>query len=195
MSKKGWIGIGCALMLLAVIILVPVTSIYGAKNFSVTSEKGLDAQYINCKNILSKYHKKMNELVQVPTMYKDDFKEIVTAEIQGKYGKNGSQAMFQWLKDRDLNFDASMYKKIMQAIEIGQNEYANEQSIMIDKLRAYATVVDQNLPLQRGWYMGWIGYPKVDTTIGENNKDFKIILAKSAKSVYETGEDVPLKLR
>jgi hypothetical protein len=194
MNKKWMIGIACAVMLVIVVVLVPVTSIYSAKNFAVTAEKGLAGQYMVCKNILSKYHKKMGELVQVPTMYKDDFKEIVTAEIQGKYGKDGSQAMFQFLKDREINFDSSMYKLIMQNVEIGQNEYANEQNILIDMIRAYATVVDKNLPLQRGWYMSFIGYPTVDTSI-EDNKDFKIIIAKSANTVYETGEDAPMKLR
>ena len=77
----------------------------------------------------------MAEIAQVPAMYREDLKDVVTTAIKAKYGEKGSQAMFQWFKDSDLKIDTKMYEKIQQVMEAGRNEFKNSQTMLLDLKR------------------------------------------------------------
>lgn len=184
--KKWILIIGVPVGMLLTLIMIVFGSYVSAYNTGNRLEKSIKAQWTDNTNILSKYHTKIEEAVQVPAMYKDDFKEVVVGALEGRYGKKGSQATFQWIKEHDIKFDSSLYTKIQQMIESGRNEFANEQSKLIDKKRVYETKLGT---LWGGTWLSIAGYPKVDL------KDFNIVVAKSASEVFDTGEDKALKLR
>ncbi len=72
----------------------------------------------------------ITQKVQVLDKYSDDFKEVVRGYTQGRYGQNGSQAMFQWLKEHNVPIDASLYKEIMVTIEARRLGFEREQRIL-----------------------------------------------------------------
>ena len=138
------------------------------------------------ENILAQYSLKVMEAGQVPSMYKDDLKEVITAAMTSKYGADGSKATFQWLKDQNINIDAGMYKQIQQIIESGRNKFENAQTKFIDTKRAYETNLGY---LWKGMWMRIAGYPKI------NLDDYKIISSGHAKKAFDTGIDEGIKLR
>jgi hypothetical protein len=120
-------------------------------------------------------------------MYKDDFKEIISADVQGRYGKDGSKATFQWLKEHDVALDSAMYKKVQQLIESYRDEFKNSQTKMIDVRRQYEA--EQGL-LWRGMWLRIAGFPKVDMS------KFKPIVTDAVQEIYKNGkESGPMKLR
>jgi hypothetical protein len=135
---------------------------------------------------LSAYSNKIAEAVQVPAMYRDDFIKVVNASMQGRYGDKGSQAVFQWLKEQNLNFDASIYKKLQQMIESGRKDFEIEQKKLIDLKRQYEVAL-QTFP--RGAILLFLGFPKVDL------KSFNIVTSEYSNEAFKSGTDKGMKLR
>lgn len=167
--------------------IIAVTSYIRANDYGSRIEAQLDGEYDNNMQVLAQGQQKVLEIAQVPAMYKDDFKEIISADVQGRYGKDGSNATFQWLKEHDVALDSSMYKKIQQAIESYRDEFKNAQTKMIDIRRQYEA---EQGTVWRGFWLKRAGFPKKDMA------KYKPIVTDAVQEIYKAGkESAPLKLR
>ena len=171
---------------LAAIVLVAIGSYITNYNYGNRAEKEIVATWEDNENILGQYSLKVVEVAQVSTMYKDDVKEIFTATLAGRYGENGSQAMFQWLKEQNPEIDSAIYKKIQQIMEAGRNEFSVAQTRLVDQKRAYETNLGY---LWKGMWLGFAGYPMIVLA------DYKIITSEHASEAFETGIDKGITLR
>ena len=186
MSVGAIIGLGFVGLIVAVLVIA-ASSYIGANNYGARIEAQLNAEYDNNQNILAQGQQKVMEAAQVPAMYKDDFKEIISADVQGRYGKDGSKATFQWLKEHDVALDSAMYKKVQQLIESYRDEFKNSQTKMIDVRRQYEA--EQGV-FWRGMWLRIAGFPKVDMS------KFKPIVTDGVQDIYKKGkESGPMKLR
>lgn len=172
--------------LIVVTGLAVVTMYISASNYGVQAEAGLEAVWTNNQNILGQYTLKIQEIAAVPEMYKDDLKEVLSSELSSRYGKEGSQANMQWIKEHAVNFDSSMYKKIQQVTEASRNEFQNAQTRLIDTKRVYVTALGT---MPKSWFLSMAGFPRVDL-----NK-YKPVLATDTAKAFETGVQAPVKLR
>lgn len=191
--KKQFGGISGALMsglvvlgLVATLALIGVVSYISAANYGNRAEKQLDAVWTDNQNVLAQYTLKVQEAAQIPEMYKNDLKEVVTAALQGRYGPDGSKGVFQWLKEANIPFDNKVYTKMMQIIEAGRNDFQKEQTRMIDVKRSYETELGY---VWRGFWLRMAGYPKLDLA------KYKPVLAADTARAFETGQQAPLQLR
>lgn len=163
-----------------------VGSVIGINNNMVAQEQGIKAQFDQNKNNYDNYFKKLKEAAQVPDMYTQDLKEVYTAAITGRYGANGSQAAFQWLKEHNPNVDASLYKKIQQIIEAGRDNFEADQKMLIDKKRVYETALNQ---VPGGLVAKFLGFPKIDLS------KFKIVTSDHTEEAFTKGKSDPIKLK
>lgn len=177
------------LAFVAVLVVMGFSAIgvgISANNEAVRMETGIAAQYSQCQNSLSQYSNKVAEAAQVPTMYKSDFKEIVSASMQGRYGQDGSKAAFQWLKEHNIAFDSTLYVQLQRMIEAGRNDFEREQKTLIDKRRQYETELGT---IPSGVIMKVIGYPKIDLA------KYDIVKSGYANEAFEKKQEDGLKLR
>ena len=112
MNKNVTIGIGLVL-LLGMGLGGSACSHYDG---AVELEESIQAQWRQNQNNYDKFWKSVTEMVQIPEMYKDDFKEVLVGNTEARYGEGGSKAQMQWIQENAVNFDSSLYKKIMTAI-------------------------------------------------------------------------------
>lgn len=171
---------------IAAVVGFGVILYFSAANYGVKAEAELDAVWVNNQNILGQYTLKVQEIAQVPEMYKNDLKEVMQAELSSRYGKEGSQASMQWIKEHAVNFDSTMYGKIQQVTEAGRNEFQNAQTRLIDVKRVYVTELGT---VPRSWFLSMAGFPKVDL-----NK-YKPVVAGDTAKAFEAGVQAPIKLR
>lgn len=180
---------------IALIVLIGILFVAGgslvamyisASNYAVKAEATLEAEWTNNQNILGQYTLKIQEIASVPEMYKNDLKEVLAAELSSRYGKEGSQASMQWIKEHAVNFDSSMYKKIQQVTEASRNEFQNAQTRLIDTKRVYVTALGT---MPKSWFLSMAGFPRVDL-----NK-YKPVVAGDTAKAFETGVQAPIKLR
>jgi hypothetical protein len=175
--------------IIGIAAIVMVSSYYGAYNYGADAETTIDAEYTNMENILGQYSLKVAEAAQVPGMYKDDLKEVMTSVMSARQGEGGSKAAFQWFKEHDVNIDSAMYTKIQQIIEGGRNKFANTQTKFIDTKRAYEATLKKDLLLSRGWWLAVANYPKIDLD------EYAIISSGHAKEAFKTKVDTGMTLR
>lgn len=184
---KTWIIVVLGMFGMAVLFVSGVIlAIIGMNNTAVQLENGIKAQYTQNQNNRSKMVNMIAEAAQVPDMYKNDFKEVLKAAVEGTYGKDGSKAVFQFIQERQIAFDLSLYTKIQTMIESSRAEFSLEQEKLIDKKRVYETklqVFPGNIVL------GMLGFPKIKLD------DYKIIVSEDNAKVFEAGKEAPMKLR
>lgn len=154
-------------------------------NVGVQYEQKLEATWQENKVVLNTYTTKVQEVAQVPTMYKNDLQDIVEATFQGRYGQDGSKAMFQWIQEKNMNLDPQLYRQIQQVMESGRNDFQTSQKVLVDVKRSYQTQLDM---FWSGMWLGFAGYPKVEMD------KYKIVVLKDVDSKFNSGEDSVIKL-
>lgn len=157
-GMKFGIGLTAAFFLIGISF---VMMLFGVKNTCVSHEKGIEAQYEQNQNNLAGYTNKIMDMVQVPKMAMNQIKEVALAAIQGRYGKDGSKALFQAIQEQNPTVDSSLYRSLMQAMEAGRNGFDADQKTIIDKCRVYDTYAES---APQSFFVGFFGYPKYDKT-------------------------------
>lgn len=199
MNKYTIIGIGLFL-LLSISLIGNGCSYY---NDAVSLEESVAAQWKQNQNNYDKFWKSITEMVQIPEMYKEDFKEVLIGNTEARYGEGGSKAQWQWIQENAVNYDASMYKKIMTAIEAGRADFEANQEKLIDKQRRYRTLLKS--ATGRFWST-WMDFP--NETVGNDAPkedadgdgiitvlDYPIVTSKKTKAAFAEGEDESLDLK
>ena len=175
--------IGGAILSVVIVVMLMFIGVY---NFGNSSEQRLEAKLKDNKIVLTNYHKKVTEAVQVPAMARDDLVKVVTAAIQGRYGEGGSKAVFQMISEQNPAIDPSLYTKIQQIIESGRDRFENNQKEMVDIERTYRTALGS---FPKGAILSVLGYPKVDLD------KYKIIVDDSTEEAFESGKEEAMILR
>ena len=158
----------------------------GAFNQANSFEQSLQGEKSNNRNILSNYGKKLAEAAQVPAMQRDDFLKVVTAQMQGRYGAEGSKATFQFLQEQNVALDPAVYKQLQRLIEAGRNEFAAGQTKLISVKQGYTTVLGS---VPRGMLLKLFGFPRV------NLDDFDIVSDDRTETAFETKKEEAIQLR
>lgn len=167
---------------------------------AVGKQEGVKAQYRDNQNEYDAFWKKVQETAQVPTQYKEDFKDLLAAETTAKYGENGSQATVQWLKDRNINFSDQLYGRVMTIIESGRNDFKRGQTLLLDKQRAFSTSTKTfwGKLLGSAWDIpsvveGALAPPRdLDGDGKLTVLDYPIVLSGKTNTAFATGEDEAL---
>lgn len=180
---KVFLGLGASGLLLTVLLATATVGVY---NDCVTNEKGIEAQYKQNQNNYDNYTKKVLEVAQVPAMYRDDLTAVTKAAISGRYGANGSKAVFQFLKEQNPNLDSSLYVQIQRVIEAGRNGFEADQKVLLEKKRIYE-VMTGTFP--NNLIAGFFKFPS------EKISKMDIVTSAETEDAFKSKKSAPLKLR
>lgn len=174
------LGIMAALAGLAIMVFV------SANNTANAFDQKVKYEHENNKNILANYGTKVLEIAQVPDMARDDIIKVADAAMKGRYGADGSKAVFQAIQEHNPSVDPGLYQKLAQVIESGRNEFQGSQTKLLDIKRSYETALGS---FPQGFIMKALGYPKVPLDT------YNIVTSDRAEKAFETGREAPLQLR
>lgn len=184
--KKFPVGTIAFIGVLLFIIIAGIASYVSAANYGNATEASLRAAIKNNENIYANGTQKIVEIAQVPAMYVDDVRKVTEAAIVGRYGDQGSQAVFQMLREQNPQLDASLYKAIQQEIRAFRDQFQNGQTAMLDRKRAYETALGT---VWTGTWLRFAGYPKLDLA------QYDIVTTDKAAETFRTKRDTGIQLR
>lgn len=155
-------------------------------NNCVKMESGIVAQYTQNQNSYDNFFKKVKEVSQVPDMYTNDLKSVYDKLIKDRYAEKNENLLFQFIREHNPNFDASLYRQIQRVIEAGRNDFETNQKLLIDKKRIYENhlgVFPNNV------VTGFLNFPKIDL------KEYDIVSSVETKEIFKTKVSEPIALR
>jgi Tfp pilus assembly protein PilE len=186
-KQNGSVLIG-VIIAIAIVLCLAVPAIFGyvsAYNLGNRTENQLTAMLENNENIYANGTQKVIEIAQVPSMYAEQVSKVTREAIQGRYGQDGSKAVFQFLQEQNPQLDPTIFAKIQVVIEEFRNKFELAQRDMIDVKRMYNTQLGS---LWTGFWLGVAGYPKVDM------KKFEIVTTERARQTFDTKRDQGINL-
>jgi hypothetical protein len=173
------------------VLLLTAALLFGsyisAFNSGVRYEADIEKFHKSSQNTLSSYTLKVQEMAQVPDMYKNDLKDVIEATFQGRYGKDGSKAVMQWIQESNLQFDSKLYLNLQAVMESGRDEFKLSQ----DRKLEICTQYEKELGFfWKGMMMSFAGYPKKDLDV-----ICKVVLDKQTNATFESGEATVIKIK
>ena len=173
------------LILLAVLALLGFGYI-GFSNTATRFEVNIKAKYTDNKNVYDNGFKKVVELAQVPDMERDNLLKLYQGAMTGRYGQQGSQALFQFINEQNPHVTGQLYTQIQETIRAFREEFQSNQTRLVSLKQEYETFLTATTS---GWIYNTIGhYPRIDLS------QFDIVTSDKTEDDFRTKRAEPLKL-
>lgn len=127
------------LLVVAIVIGSLVATYFSYNNREIALRQQAEAQRGKIEGVHDKMWKIIQQKAQVTDEYKQTFEKIYPQLIAGRY-QNDQGTMMKWIKESNPNFDVSLYRDLMQAIEIQRTEFQTSQERMLDIIREHETL-------------------------------------------------------
>lgn len=169
-------------------------------NTSISLENATTARWRQSQNSYSNFTNKVVEVAGVAVEYQQQFRSILRATMEGRYGDGGGRALV-FVQEHNPTLDASTYHALQTVIEAGRNEFAREQQSLLEHQRAYQNHLEA---LGGGMLAKICGFPRIkrgeDAPVSDRDGDgrmtvldYPIIQNAASKKAFQTGSDEPLK--
>ena len=164
------------LITLVVLVVVGGALLWWGVDVSNTEKKlvnKIEAQQEATEVFYTKLWEILKSKAGVTEEYAEQFKEIQFGIMEGRYSTGGE--MMKWIQEANPEFDASLYKDLMNSIEGERNGFFIEQKKLVDMEKQHKDMLEV--------------FPK--SVILKNRDAVEITVLKNVatKEAFETGTD------
>ncbi len=164
------IGIGA----LVVLVLIVVGMYIKYNNEEVSLRKEAEAQKGKVETVHDTMWKVIKQKAGVTEEYRETFEKIFPEIIAGRYANDNGTSM-KWIQESNPEFDTSLYKDLMQAIEVQRMYFNQAQTRMLDIIRQRETLLEM--------------IPAKFFISNKSKIDYTIVSSTQTKTVIQTGID------
>ncbi len=136
------------IIIAAVILLIVVIYFFSVNNRETALRKEAEAQEKSITAVHDTMWKVIKEKASVSEKYRETFEKIYPELINGRY-KDNDVAM-KWIQEANPDFDTSLYKDLMQAIEAQRMYFQTSQKRMLDIIRERETLINS---MPQKWFI------------------------------------------
>lgn len=159
----------------------------GAANKGNQMENSIDQLRQSSASVLSNLTQTIQEQAQVPEMATDHLKQVIEAQMSGRYGADGSKAVFQFLKEQNLQVDQRMYLNIQAAMSGGRKEFEISQNRLLSQCTSYKNEVGN---VWSGFWLRLAGYPKANLAVV-----CRAVTDTKTDAAFESGHQTKISLK
>jgi hypothetical protein len=152
------------------------------------AETGIVTEYKNNQVRLSNHFQKIQEMSQVPEMYRDDLKKVFDSAIQGRYGKEEKNPLVLFVQEHNPNFDSKLYHDLQVEIAAGRDDFKAGQIALQSRCQAKDN-------LQKATITGSLWLNGYEDSKQDWDKICTPITDNLTEKAFESGKSEPLKLR
>lgn len=127
---------------------------------AIETENQIELLSKQSEGVLSATTIKIKDAAGIANIYAEDLKKVVSAAVEGRYGKNGSQATMQWIQEQNPTaINEKLYLKVQDIIDGGGSEFKISQDRKMEYCKPYQDKLNY---LVRGFLLKLAGFPKKD---------------------------------
>jgi hypothetical protein len=173
-------GKGTIITLISIGILGAIIAFWAiglSNTYNVKLETGRAAQK-NSEIVFDNTWKKISGQAGVAAEYKSSFKEVYVEIMDARYKNDagaGKETLMKWITESNPEFDASLFKTVMNTIEGSRNEFTMEQKKLID--------IDRELKSMK------VTFPNSLVLGNKPDLEIKLVTSAKTKEAFETGEE------
>lgn len=170
-------GLIIGVVILVVLGTIVATQYVGYHNDWTNMKNKYEAQVEADKVIYDNVWKVIKQQAQVSDQYADKFKESYVAIMEGRYGDEGRQGggFFNVLQEQNPQFDATMYKQLMNTIDSKRTEFTANQKLLVAYHQELKNMKEK---IPSSWFLGSKELPELQT-----------VTSGKTKETFETGEE------
>ena len=127
--------ISLILVISGILIIFGILMCVSYSNKEISLRNQSNAQIGKIEGVYDKMWKVIQQKAKVTSEYKEAFKEIYPELISGRYSEG--EELMKWIQEDNPDFDASLYKDLMQSIEILRTEFQHAQERELDIIREH----------------------------------------------------------
>jgi hypothetical protein len=189
-NQRGSVAAFAALGLFLFVFVASIIAgimVISKRNAFVRVENNIMTAYEESKNVHSNYVLRIQEMAQVPKMATKQLTEIIKASNEGRYGKDGSKAVFQFLKEQNPNIDQSLYTNIQKEVSGGRLDFQSKITRVIDNKKVAYNMLDDTVG---GFILKDIlGMPRKNIGYDGGKDDYPVIMSETSVETFKTGVD------
>lgn len=145
----------------------------GVSNSERTLRNKIEAQQEATEIFYTKLWEILKSKAGVTEEYAEQFKEIQFGIMEGRYSTGGE--MMKWIQEANPEFDASLYKDLMNSIEGERNGFFIEQKKLIDMQKQHKDML--------------VVFPKKVILADREPVEITVLKNVATKEAFETGTD------
>lgn len=159
----------------------------GVKDSFTRIQNGIHKSYEDYKTVHTAHVLKIQGMAQVPKMAAGHIKEIITAALEGRYGNNGSQAVFQAIQEQNPNVPADLYQNISKEMSGGQEDIKAAARKVIDQKTIAYNKLDATFS---GFVLkSMYDYPTKNIGYEGGKDDYVVAVSELTNEAVKTGID------
>ena len=168
------IAVIAVIIIVALGVITTVGSYFNYNNQEIALREQAEAQRGKVEGVHDAMWKIISQKAQVSQEYREGFDSIYTHIIAGRYSQ-GDGTLMKWIKEANPNFDSSLYKDVMDAIEVQRTQFMKAQERMIDIKRQHTTLCKT--------------YPGCWFISNKSEIEYTVVSSTQSKEVMKSGID------
>jgi uncharacterized protein YutD len=139
---KVLIGLAVTVGISIAILAISALTILSHRNQAVKLEERIEAQYVSNQSNYDNMWKKFKEMTQVTDLQAEQFKDVYTDLMNGRY--EDPNLLFKMVQEQNPQLSQEVYTQLQREISAGRNTFDNKQAQIADIIREYNSYVKVN---------------------------------------------------